>query len=52
MENQLLTLKNNELTVQINPKGAELTLNEWFAQCSGCGAFSVKIVDEGMVKEL
>ena len=25
MENQLLTLKNNELTVQINPKGAELT---------------------------
>lgn len=25
MENRLLTLKNNELTVQINPKGAELT---------------------------
>lgn len=25
MENQLITLKNNELTVQINPKGAELT---------------------------
>ncbi len=20
-------------------KGAELTMHEWFAQCSGCGAF-------------
>jgi hypothetical protein len=33
-------------------KGAELTLNEWFSQCSGCGAFAVKIVDEALVKEL
>ena len=33
-------------------KGAELTEHEWFAQCSGCGAFSVKLVDYSMVKEL
>ena len=33
-------------------KGAELTLNEWFAQCSGCGAFSIKIIDDQMVAGL
>ena len=33
-------------------KGAELTLHEWFAQCSGCGAFSVKLVDDGLVAGL
>ena len=33
-------------------KGAELTEHEWFAQCSGCGAFSVKIVDDGLVAGL
>jgi len=33
-------------------KGAELTLHEWFSQCSGCGTFGVKIVDEALVKEL
>jgi hypothetical protein len=33
-------------------KGAELTLNEWFAQCSGCGAFSIKIIDDEMVAGL
>ena len=25
-------------------KGQELTTNEWFAQCCGCGAFSVKVI--------
>jgi hypothetical protein len=33
-------------------KGAELTLHEWFSQCSGCGTFGVRIVDEALVKEL
>ena len=33
-------------------KGAELTEHEWFAQCSGCGAFSVKLVDDGLVAGL
>jgi len=33
-------------------KGSELTLNEWFAQCSGCGAFSVKLIDDGLVAGL
>ena len=33
-------------------KGAELTLHEWFAQCGGCGAISIKIVDESLVKQL
>ena len=33
-------------------KGAELTFHEWFAQCSGCGAFSIKLVDDSLVKEL
>ena len=33
-------------------KGAELTLHEWFSQCSGCGTFGVKVVDEALVKEL
>ena len=33
-------------------KGAELTMHEWFAQCSGCGAFSVKLVDDSLVAGL
>jgi hypothetical protein len=33
-------------------KGAELTLHEWFSQCSGCGTFGVKIVDEDLVAKL
>ena len=33
-------------------KGAELTEHEWFAQCSGCGAFSIRLVDDSLVKEL
>jgi len=33
-------------------KGAELTEHEWFAQCSGCGAFSVKLIDNSLVKDL
>jgi hypothetical protein len=33
-------------------KGAELTMHERFAQCSGCGAFSVKLVDDGLVAGL
>jgi hypothetical protein len=33
-------------------KGAELTEHEWFAQCSGCGAFSVKLFDDGLVAGL
>jgi len=33
-------------------KGSELTLNEWFAQCGGCGSISIKIVDESLVKQL
>jgi Zn finger protein HypA/HybF involved in hydrogenase expression len=33
-------------------KGAELTLHEWFAQCAGCGSFSIKIVDDTLVKQL
>ena len=33
-------------------KGAELTLHEWFAQCAGCGAISIKIVDESLVEGL
>ena len=33
-------------------KGPELTLHEWFSQCSGCGTFGVKVVDENLVKEL
>lgn len=32
-------------------KGAELTLHEWFSQCSGCGTFAVKIVDEALVRD-
>jgi hypothetical protein len=30
-------------------KGAELSLHEWFSQCSGCGAFGIKLVDEALV---
>ena len=33
-------------------KGRELTMHEWFAQCAGCGAFSVKLVDDGLVAGL
>ena len=36
----------------LNTKGAELTMHEWFAQCSGCGAFSVKLVDDFLVAGL
>ena len=25
-------------------KGAELTANEWFSQCSGCGAIGIKVI--------
>jgi hypothetical protein len=32
-------------------KGSELTLHEWFSQCSGCGTFGVKIVDEALVRD-
>jgi hypothetical protein len=32
-------------------KGAELTLHEWFSQCSGCGTFGVKIADEALVRD-
>jgi hypothetical protein len=30
-------------------KGPELTLHEWFSQCSGCGTFGVKVVDKSLV---
>jgi hypothetical protein len=30
-------------------KTPELTLHEWFSQCSGCGSFGIKIVDESVV---
>lgn len=31
-------------------KGAfELTEHEWFAQCLGCGALGIKIVDESLI---
>jgi len=33
-------------------KGKELTTHEWFAQCSGCGAFRVKIIDDEFVNGL
>ena len=33
-------------------KGAELTKHEWFAQCSGCGAFSIRLVDDSLVASL
>lgn len=33
-------------------KGAELTLHEWFSQCSGCGTFGIKIVDESLVLDV
>ena len=33
-------------------KGPELTLNEWFSQCAGCGTFGVKVVDKALVEEL
>jgi hypothetical protein len=32
-------------------KGSELTLHEWFSQCSGCGTFGVKLVDEALVRD-
>ena len=32
-------------------KTPELTLHEWFSQCSGCGTFGVKIVDDKLVNE-
>jgi hypothetical protein len=32
-------------------KGAELSLHEWFSQCSGCGTFGVKLVDESLVRD-
>ena len=32
-------------------KGAELTLHEWFSQCSGCGTFGVKVVNEALVRD-
>jgi len=33
-------------------KGVELTAHEWFAQCHGCGAFGIKIVDDAKIDEL
>jgi len=33
-------------------KGAELTEHEWFAQCLGCVAFGIKIVDDSKIDEL
>jgi hypothetical protein len=30
-------------------KSPELTLHEWFSQCSGCGTFGIKLVDESLV---
>jgi hypothetical protein len=33
-------------------KGKELTEHEWFAQCAGCGSFSVKLVDDELVAGL
>jgi hypothetical protein len=27
-------------------KSQELTVNEWFATCFGCGVFGIKIVDD------
>jgi hypothetical protein len=32
-------------------KGAELSLHEWFSQCSGCGSFGIKLVDEALVRD-
>ena len=33
-------------------KGTELTAHEWFAQCFGCGAFGIKIVDDAKIDSL
>jgi len=33
-------------------EGAGLTVHEWFSQCSGCGTFGVKVVDETLVTGL
>ena len=30
-------------------KTSELTLHEWFSQCSGCGTFGIKLVDDSLV---
>ena len=33
-------------------KGVELTVNEWFATCLGCGVFGIKIVDDTKIDTL
>lgn len=33
-------------------KGRELTANEWFAQCLGCGQPCVKLVDDTRINGL
>jgi hypothetical protein len=33
-------------------KGIELTTNEWFATCLGCGVFGIKIVDDSKINEI
>jgi hypothetical protein len=33
-------------------KGSELTTNEWFATCLGCGVFGIKIVDDSKIDEI
>jgi hypothetical protein len=32
-------------------KTRELTLHEWFSQCSGCGTFGIKLVDDSLVMD-
>ena len=33
-------------------KGAELTANEWFAQCLACGCLCIKVVDDTRIEQL
>ena len=33
-------------------KSSELSMNEWFATCFGCGVFGIKIVDDSKIDDI